>query len=330
LDKINMFEIVFIFINKVAHPIVSPEVVERIITGQDFEGIEKIQILFEDGIKTFFVDDYRVHEDSDFGNGKVAGIISLNLSIPLDNSRCECYDDDGKENKAMVSNYYWCENCDDMWDYTDRTEVSLSGSKKLLHVPNNLLVVATMNTTDRSVAPLDAALRRRFVFLRVDPLGKEIKDEKIGLEGKRLNIFLETVTLWIELNEKLIETLGHDATIGHSYLFELKKELLGAESDDMCDKLRTQFWQYSVLPQVADLLDATGRSNSVWVGMNMKKSFDRIGLGLDTGPEKFKSFARTIVVEVPIEDESIDTTQTEQETETTEYAKAKDSATEES
>ena len=32
----------------------------------------------------------------------------------------------------------------------------------------------------------------------------------------------------------------------------------------MCYELRRQFWQYSVLPQVADLLDATGRSNSVW------------------------------------------------------------------
>ena len=77
----------------------------------------------------------------------------------------------GKKTMAG-SDYYWCKACDDMWDYSYRTEVSLSGSKKRLHVLNNLLVVATMNTTDRSVAPLDAALRRRFVFLRVDPLDK--------------------------------------------------------------------------------------------------------------------------------------------------------------
>ena len=330
LDKLNLYEIVFIFINGVAHPVVSPEVVERIITGQDLGSISKIQILFEEGIRTYFVDDLTFIDGSDFANGKVAGSISLNLSIPLSNNRCNCYDENGKENEDMVSDYYWCENCDDMWDYTDRTEVSLSGSKKLLHVPNNLLVVATMNTTDRSVAPLDAALRRRFVFLRVDPLDKIPRKAKRNLDTEELKIFNETEKLWIKLNENLTTTLGHDATIGHSYLFDLIKELERAESIDMCYELRRQFWKYSVLPQVADLLDATGRSNSVWVGMKMEKSFKRIGLGLDTGPEKFKSFARTIIVEVEDdEEESIDTNQTEEESETTEDTEAIESSSDE-
>ena len=330
LDGINLYEIVFIFINGVAHPVISPEVVERIITGQDLGSISKIQILFERGIQTYFVDDFHFEEASDFDNGKVAGSISLNLSIPLSNNRCNCYDENGKENEDMVSDYYWCDNCDEMWDYTDRTEVSLSGSKKLLHVPNNLLVVATMNTTDRSVAPLDAALRRRFVFLRVDPLDKFPKDKKIGLKGEGLKIFNKTEELWIKLNDQLRITLGHDATIGHSYLFELKKELLSAESDEKFDELRKQFWQYSVLPQVADLLDATGRSNVVWNKINLEKKFNRIGLSLNTGPEDFKSFARTIVVEVPVEDEPSDIIQTEQETEATEKPETIDSAAEES
>ena len=327
LDKLNLYEIVFIFINGVAHPVVSPEVVERIITGQDLGSISKIQILFEEGIRTYFVDDLTFIDGSDFANGKVAGSISLNLSIPLSNNRCNCYDENWKENDGKGSDYYWCEACDDMWDYSYRTEVSLSGSKKRLHVPNNLLVVATMNTTDRSVAPLDAALRRRFVFLRVDPLDKIPRKAKRNLDTEELKIFNETEKLWIKLNENLTTTLGHDATIGHSYLFDLIKELERAESIDMCYELRRQFWQYSVLPQVADLLDATGRSNSVWAGMKMEESFKRIGLGLDTGPEKFKSFARTIVVEVEDdEEESIDTNQTEEESKTTEDTEAIESS----
>jgi hypothetical protein len=219
------------------------------------------------------------------------------------------------------SEYYWCSKCDDLWKKEwgshHRTEVTLSGSKKKLHIPDNLLVVATMNTTDRSVAPLDAALRRRFVFLRVDPLPQIPKKDKKGLIGKKSNIFKETEELWIELNEKLEQTLGHDAKIGHSYLFDLIKELKKEESDENCDELCKQFWKYSVLPQVADLLDATGRSNAIWNKINLVEKFNRIGLRLNTGPEDFKSFARTIVVEVPVNEPSMDKNQNNGEPETT-------------
>ena len=314
-------EVILVFINQIAYPVISPEVVEMILKSEPITPGTEIKILTESGVKSFLINslEYEMKEEPSY---KFNGKISLNIWVGPDID-CECYDEDGKENKDMVSDYYWCEHCDDMWDYTDRTEVSLSGSKKIFHVPNNLLVVATMNTTDRSVAPLDAALRRRFVFLRVDRLDKIPRKAKRNLDSEKLKIFNETEKLWIKLNENLKTTLGHDATIGHSYLFDLIKELERAKSIDMCYELRKQFWQYSVLPQVADLLDATGRSNSVWVGMKMEKSFKRIGLGLDTGPEKFKSFARTIIVEVEDdEEESIDTNQTEEESETTEDTEA--------
>jgi len=319
-------ELVLIFINGIAHPIVSSDVVEMILNSNPIPPGTEVQILTEDGVQSFFTRSQKYIEKEE-ATRRFHGTIPLNIAVESD---CECYDENGKENEDMVSDYYWCENCDDMWDYTDRTEVSLSGSKKLLHVPNNLLVVATMNTTDRSVAPLDAALRRRFVFLRVDPLDKFPKDKKIGLKGEGLKIFNKTEELWIKLNDRLRKTLGHDATIGHSYLFELKKELLSAESDEKFDELRKQFWQYSVLPQVADLLDATGRSNVVWNKINLEEKFNRIGLSLNTGPEDFKSFARTIVVEVPVKDEPSDIIQTEQETEATEKPETIDSTTEES
>ena len=305
----NLHEIVFIFINGKAHPIISPEVVELILRGQPLGSVSEIQFLGINGVQTHPIGGWTFHDDSDYNSGKVSGTISINISVSLSGPNCECDDED------MESDYYWCESCDDKWDYDKRTEVSLSGSKKLLHVPNNLLVVATMNTTDRSVAPLDAALRRRFVFLRVDPLDEFPKKQKLALDGHRKIIFNQTESLWIELNDELRDKLGRDATIGHSYLFDLKQELIEAENDPKCDELVKQCWQYSVLPQVADLLDATGRSKSVWEKMKMEQKFKKLRLKLDTGPEEYKAFARTIIVETENEEESVKENQIEEEIE---------------
>ena len=61
---------------------------------------------------------------------KFNGKISLNIWVGPDIDKPECYDWNHAENKDMVSDYYWCEHCDDMWDYTVSYRVSLSGSKK--------------------------------------------------------------------------------------------------------------------------------------------------------------------------------------------------------
>lgn len=320
--------IILVLINDVYYPIKKDTSFAEYILreqNQDLTNPREITVIDEKGgERNYFCSTF---ERDVYGAGKHTFYHRVTVYVPSPEAKPEGVD---CCKHHQDSEYYWCMECDSLWKkewgQKSRTEVTLSGSKKKLHIPDNLLVVATMNTTDRSVAPLDAALRRRFVFLRVDPFKKFPYKDKKRLADEAREIFDDTEKLWQELNVTLENTLGPDATIGHSYLFDLKDELVLANSDEKkCDELRKQFWQYSVLPQVADLLDATGRSNVVWNKINLEEKFNRIGLGLDTGPETFKSFARTIVVEVPKkvgEEDSIDTNQTEEESETTEDTEA--------
>jgi 5-methylcytosine-specific restriction protein B len=80
-------------------------------------------------------------------------------------------------------------------------------------VPANVFLVGTMNTADRSVALLDAALRRRFAFIELMPDATVLEGASVG--GLPLAPWLT------ELNHRIVRYAGRDARnlqIGHSYL----------------------------------------------------------------------------------------------------------------
>jgi 5-methylcytosine-specific restriction protein B len=53
-----------------------------------------------------------------------------------------------------------------------------------LHLPNNLHVLGTMNSADRSIAILDVAVRRRFAFLSLWPSLKAVEEYGCELSQK--------------------------------------------------------------------------------------------------------------------------------------------------
>ncbi|MFB3168461.1 AAA family ATPase [Neobacillus sp. 179-C4.2 HS] len=100
--------------------------------------------------------------------------------------------------------------------------LKLPYSKKSFSVPQNLFILGTMNTADRSIALLDTALRRRFNFIEMLPkpnlLTKDSNDKDLIINGINIQLLLEM------LNKRISITIGRDLTIGHSYFYELKEK----------------------------------------------------------------------------------------------------------
>lgn len=91
--------------------------------------------------------------------------------------------------------------------------IILPVSQEGLRVPENVFLIGTMNTADRSISLLDAALRRRFGFIELMPDSSVLRDHVVA------EIPLGA---WFDaLNRRICEHVGRDARnlqIGHSYL----------------------------------------------------------------------------------------------------------------
>jgi len=88
-------------------------------------------------------------------------------------------------------------------------------SRKVFRVPQNVFLIGTMNTADRSISLLDTALRRRFGFVELMPDSTVLRDHAIS--GIPLGPWFEA------LNRRICEYVGRDARnlqIGHSYLLQ--------------------------------------------------------------------------------------------------------------
>ena len=130
------------------------------------------------------------------------------------------------------------------------TTVTLPYSGYGFAVPENVFVIGTMNTTDKSIAPIDAALRRRFAFIRIEPKTADEITQKVPQQW--LTKMKPSILTWNALNEVLREQLGPDGILGHSYLLQLATRL--AETGVNADSAIRMCWQYELLPQLIDTL----------------------------------------------------------------------------
>ena len=104
-------------------------------------------------------------------------------------------------------------------DKRETMSVKLPYSQDTFTVPQNLYIIGTMNTSDRSIASIDIALRRRFKFVEMMPKTEVLVNENnqpLMVEDINLQNLLKTI------NERISYILDRDHQIGHSYFMNWK------------------------------------------------------------------------------------------------------------
>lgn len=122
-------------------------------------------------------------------------------------------------------------------DKRENMIVTLPYSKEPFTVPNNLYIIGTMNTSDRSIASVDIALRRRFKFVEMMPDSSIVAD--FGLGDNTFKDYFE------KMNKKISILLDRDHQIGHSYFINTK---YNNENENNNIETLKQIWFDSIIP----------------------------------------------------------------------------------
>lgn len=102
--------------------------------------------------------------------------------------------------------------------------VKLPYSKEMFSVPANLYLIGTMNTADRSLAQVDIALRRRFVFEELMP-DPSILSKLPKIDGIQVDKMLTAMNRRIEI------LYDREHTIGHTFFLSLHDDPSLAEME---------------------------------------------------------------------------------------------------
>ena len=142
------------------------------------------------------------------------------------------------------------------------------------YIPENVIIIGTMNDIDRSVESIDFAMRRRFRFINVDAT----TEMRTGLEGmllknqnenenaqneedrtdKRIvNQLVESVN---KFNEVIKKHFSEAYQIGHGYFknfgkyYNTAKTNKEAESDPALVEAKRNIWNYSLKPLLEEYM----------------------------------------------------------------------------
>jgi 5-methylcytosine-specific restriction protein B len=131
-------------------------------------------------------------------------------------------------------------------------------------LPQNLFLIGTMNTADRSVALIDAAMRRRFHFVPFFPHDgpmKELLRRWLADGGGRAGVadFLDAV------NNELLGLVGEHLLIGPSHFMKT----------DLSDRALGRIWTYNVFPLIEEQFWGNREEIARWRWASVRERFAR-------------------------------------------------------
>lgn len=141
---------------------------------------------------------------------------------------------------------------------TPETGMLKIGNDYNFFIPNNVYVIGTMNTIDRSVESFDFALRRRFCWEEMGPDEKLLKNHlKKNYKG-----WEELADRLADLNSKICKNqlLGSDYQIGHAYFWNLPDPNMKTLT---VNQLATIIWNDRIKPLLQEYLRGTGKEKEI-------------------------------------------------------------------
>lgn len=143
-------------------------------------------------------------------------------------------------------------------DADNETTVRLPHSGEPFVIPPNVYVIGTMNTADRSIALVDAALRRRFRFVHFGPSIEAlcsvyefhdydaVKEAAGGAINNADQLLALSICALTHLNDKIRSNpdLGRGKQLGHTTLMGIDRD---QSTDEQLQAIRDR-WRYEIMP----------------------------------------------------------------------------------